>query len=66
MKQYIHFVADRLLTQFGFDKVYMDKNPFAFMNQMSLDGKTNFFEKRVSEYTISNNTNATFELDDDF
>jgi ribonucleoside-diphosphate reductase beta chain len=66
MSRYIEFVADRLLTQFGFEKVYHSKNPFAFMNQTGLDGKTNFFEKRVSEYTISNEAAGVFELDDDF
>ena len=66
MSRYIEFVADRLLTQFGFEKVYHSKNPFSFMNQTGLDGKTNFFEKRVSEYTISNEATGVFELDDDF
>ena len=66
MSTYIEFVADRLLTQFGFDKLYHSKNPFSFMNQTGLDGKTNFFEKRVSEYQISNETGGDFSLDDDF
>ena len=66
MSTYIEFVADRLLTQFGFDKIYDSKNPFSFMNQTGLDGKTNFFEKRVSEYCISNEAPGNFELDDDF
>ena len=66
MSQYIEFVADRLLTQFGFDKLYNSKNPFSFMNQTGLDGKTNFFEKRVSEYTISNESTTSFDLDEDF
>ncbi|KAK1832330.1 ribonucleotide reductase [Podospora conica] len=50
MKQYIEFVADRLLVALGNDKVYMVKNPFDFMENISLGGKTNFFEKRVGEY----------------
>ena len=66
MSTYIEFVADRLLTQFGFEKLYNSKNPFSFMNQTGLDGKTNFFEKRVSEYQISNETGGDFSLDDDF
>lgn len=51
MKDYIRFVADRLLTQFGYQKLYFKSNPFPFMEKISLDGKTNFFEQRVSEYT---------------
>ncbi|OWK04359.1 hypothetical protein Celaphus_00016398 [Cervus elaphus hippelaphus] len=50
MKQYIEFVADRLLTELGFSKVFQAENPFDFMENISLEGKTNFFEKRVSEY----------------
>ncbi len=53
MKQYIHYVADRLCNQFGFEEIYGDENPFNFMKKISIDGKTNFFEKRVSEYTLS-------------
>lgn len=50
MKQYIEFVADRLLVALGNDKVYKSTNPFDFMENISLGGKTNFFEKRVGEY----------------
>ncbi|KAI1243549.1 hypothetical protein IHE44_0001179 [Lamprotornis superbus] len=50
MKQYIEFVADRLLMELGFSKVFNAENPFDFMENISLEGKTNFFEKRVSEY----------------
>ncbi|MDA8728904.1 ribonucleotide-diphosphate reductase subunit beta [Flavicella sp.] len=50
MTQYLEFVTDRLLTEFGCDKVYNASNPFDFMEMISLEGKTNFFEKRVSEY----------------
>jgi ribonucleoside-diphosphate reductase subunit M2 len=50
MSQYIRFVADRLLVALGCDKAYGDANPFDFMEQISLQGKTNFFEKRVGEY----------------
>jgi ribonucleotide reductase beta subunit family protein with ferritin-like domain len=50
MCQYIEFVADRLLLELGCDKVYNVTNPFKFMDMISMDGKTNFFERRVSEY----------------
>jgi ribonucleoside-diphosphate reductase beta chain len=50
MCQYIEFVADRLLGELGCPKVYNSTNPFDFMEMISLQGKTNFFEKRVSEY----------------
>ncbi|TWW68377.1 Ribonucleoside-diphosphate reductase subunit M2 [Takifugu flavidus] len=50
MKQYIEFVADRLMLELGFTKIYRAENPFDFMENISLEGKTNFFEKRVGEY----------------
>ena len=50
MKQYIEFVADRWVSELGYAKIYGSKNPFDFMEMISLTGKTNFFEKRVSEY----------------
>jgi ribonucleoside-diphosphate reductase beta chain len=50
MSQYIEFVADRLLNSLGYPKYYNSENPFDFMETISLEGKTNFFEKRVSEY----------------
>jgi ribonucleoside-diphosphate reductase beta chain len=50
MSQYIEFVADRLLMSLGVDKVYGTANPFPWMDMISIQGKTNFFEKRVSEY----------------
>lgn len=50
MKQYIEFVADRLLYSLGVKKYYKVKNPFEWMDMISLQGKTNFFEKRVGEY----------------
>lgn len=50
MTQYIEFVADRLLVELGNEKIYGSKNPFDFMEMISLQGKTNFFEKRVAEY----------------
>lgn len=54
MCQYIEFVADRLLVALGNDKHYLATNPFDFMELISLQGKTNFFEKRVSEYARAN------------
>lgn len=74
MCQYIEFVADRLLLALGNSKVYNSTNPFDFMENISLSGKTNFFEKRVSDYqkagvmagtTKSGNDNS-FALDEDF
>jgi ribonucleotide reductase beta subunit family protein with ferritin-like domain len=54
MKQYIEFVADVLLVQLGFPKMYETKNPFGWMELIDLNGKTNFFERRVSEYARPN------------
>ncbi len=51
MSQYIEFVADRLAVQLGIHKIYRTQNPFDFMEMISLEGKTNFFEKKVSEYS---------------
>jgi ribonucleotide reductase beta subunit family protein with ferritin-like domain len=51
MTQYIQFVADRLAVQLGYPKIYNSTNPFDFMELISLEGKTNFFEKKVSEYS---------------
>tara|TARA_Y100000590_G_C15704303_1_gene1008007 strand:- start:1130 stop:2149 length:1020 start_codon:yes stop_codon:yes gene_type:complete len=69
MSQYIEFVADRLVMQLGYNKIYNSRNPFEFMELISLDGKTNFFERRVSEYslaTASVNKDEDFSLNDDF
>ncbi|KAK7944588.1 hypothetical protein WMY93_000316 [Mugilogobius chulae] len=70
MKQYIEFVADRLLLELGLDKMFRSENPFDFMENISLEGKTNFFEKRVGEYqrmgVMSGTTDNTFRLDADF
>ena len=67
MTKYIKFVADRLLTQLGYKKIYNDENPFDFMDKIGMDGKTNFFEKRVSEYQLSHKAeNVNFDdLDDE-
>ena len=53
MSQYIEFVADRLSLQLGCDKIYNVTNPFDFMEMISLEQKTNFFESRVSEYSLA-------------
>jgi len=72
MCQYIEFVADRLLNELGCDKVYNSTNPFDFMEMISLQGKTNFFEKRVGEYqkagVMDNGESGKdkFSLDEDF
>ncbi|KAG8195056.1 hypothetical protein JTE90_029636 [Oedothorax gibbosus] len=70
MNQYIEFVADRLLVELGCDKVYNVENPFDFMEHISLEGKTNFFEKKVGEYqkcgVMSNKEDHKFTLDADF
>ena len=81
MRQYIEFVADRLLVALGNEKHYNSSNPFDFMENISLQGKTNFFEKRVAEYAkagvarkenadegdtgIQKNTHS-FSLEEDF
>ena len=54
MGQYIEFVADRLIVQLGYEKIYNATCPFDFMEQISVEGKTNFFEKRVGEYALAN------------
>ena len=69
MSEYIEFVADRLLLQLGYSKFYKTKNPFDFMEMISIQGKTNFFEKRVSEYQkagIMDQKESEFSLDADF
>ncbi|MDA9216540.1 ribonucleotide-diphosphate reductase subunit beta, partial [bacterium] len=65
MKQYIEFVADRLSMQLGCDKIYGVNNPFDFMEMISVEGKTNFFEKRVGEYALANKerNESDFDLD---
>lgn len=72
MRTYIEFVADRLLVALGQSKVYNSENPFPFMENISLEGKTNFFEKKVSEYQksgVMTNTSEdrhVFCVDEDF
>jgi ribonucleoside-diphosphate reductase beta chain len=70
MTQYIEFVADRLLSELGIEKIYNSSNPFDFMELISLQGKTNFFEKRVGEYQKAgvkgDSSDNVFSLDEDF
>jgi ribonucleoside-diphosphate reductase beta chain len=71
MSQYIEFVADRWLNELGYDKLYNAANPFDFMEMISLQGKTNFFEKRVGDYQksgvlTSDAKTQAFSLDEDF
>lgn len=61
MSQYIEYVADRLLVSLGNEKVYKVSNPFDFMELISVEGKSNFFEKRVSEYGRANMNHAPRE-----
>ena len=69
MTQYLEFVTDRLLNEFGCEKVYNVTNPFDFMDMISLEGKTNFFEKRVSEYQkagVKSGGTGSISFDADF
>jgi ribonucleoside-diphosphate reductase beta chain len=72
MKEYIEFVADRLMTELGYSEIFKTKNPFDFMDMISLQGKTNFFEKKVAEYqkagvkTSEDKNGNKFSLDSEF
>ena len=73
MLQYVKFVSDHLLVTLGYRKLFHAKNPFDWMDLISLEGKTNFFEKRVGEYQKSNvmestrgGVNRTFSLQEEF
>lgn len=69
MTQYLEYVTDRLLIEFGCDKEYESTNPFDFMEMISLEGKTNFFEKRVSEYQkagVKSGGTGSITFDSDF
>jgi len=73
MEQYIKFVADRLLVALGASKLYNVENPFPWMEMISMQGKTNFFEKRVAEYQKAGVMDSTlgsvqqrFSMDEDF
>jgi len=65
MSQYIEYCADRLALQLGCDKIYNSTNPYDFMELISVEGKTNFFEKRVGEYALATKEKdeTTFDLD---
>ena len=66
MSTYIEFIADRLLVQLGYDAIYNASNPFDFMELISVESKTNFFEKRVSEYALADKAvdKDVFNFDD--
>ena len=71
MCTYIEFVADRLIFSLGYPKKYEAKNPFDWMDMISLEGKTNFFEKKVGDYQRAGiaqkkSSNADFNLNTDF
>jgi len=66
MSEYIEYVSDRLLKQVGQPVIWKSKNPFDFMENISLDGKTNFFEKRVGDYGKMDEDSDEIEFDDEF
>jgi len=66
MTQYVEFVADRLCVQLGYDKIYKSQNPFDFMELISLETKTNFFERTNSEYALTNCEKGDLEFETDF
>jgi ribonucleoside-diphosphate reductase subunit M2 len=68
MTQYIQYVADRLCVQLGYDKIYNVTNPCDFMELISLESKTNMFERKIGEYALANksNTDIAFEFTEDF
>ena len=68
MSQYIEFVGDRLALQLGIDKIYNSSNPFDFMEMISLERKTNFFESRVSDYSLADKSGKVeaFSMSDSF
>lgn len=69
MKQYLEFVTDRLLESLGYEREYNSTCPFDFMENIALEGKTNFFEKRVGEYQkagVMNKSDDTFSFSEDF
>ena len=69
MSQYIEFVADRIMVQLGYSKIWNAENPFEWMDLINLQGKSNFFEKRPSEYkkaTLHEGEGDKFDLDAEF
>jgi ribonucleoside-diphosphate reductase beta chain len=70
MIEYIKFCADRLVKSMGYEGIFSARNPFDWMEMISIEGKTNFFEKRVSEYQLANvgveGADAAFSTQEDF
>lgn len=70
MYQYIMYVVDRLLIELGYNKIWNVENPFDFMESLSLEGKTNFFESRPTQYqnshVMNKNKNNSFEFNEEF
>jgi len=70
MNQYIQFVADRLLIQLGYSKIWGTINPFDFMESISMEGKTNFFESRPTQYqkaaVLNTGRDNVYEIHEDF
>ncbi len=68
MSEYIEFVADRLLIQLGYNRIWNTKNPFQFMEMISVEGKTNFFERLTTEYALTDCVadDSVFEFNCDF
>ena len=68
MGKYIEYVADRLSIQLGYEPIYKSANPFDFMELISIESKTNFFEKKVDAYALANKdiSEDTFDLNADF
>jgi ribonucleotide reductase beta subunit family protein with ferritin-like domain len=70
MKDYIEYVADRLLVMLDYEKIYNTSNPFDFMESISIEGKTNFFEHRPTQYqraaVLNEGRENVFDVDDDF
>jgi ribonucleoside-diphosphate reductase beta chain len=70
MSEYIEFIADRLLVQLRYSRTFESRNPFSFMERISLEGKDNFFEKRVSTYALAgvgkSADEMSFKMDADF
>jgi len=69
MQHYLEYVSDRLLVDLGVGKIYNSENPFDFMKNIAMENKTNFFEKRVSEYSKSGvgvKEDTSFSTDEDF
>ncbi len=70
MGEYLEFVADRLLISLGYEKTFNASNPFPWMEMISLQGKTNFFEKRVGDYqksgVMAEKGKQVFAMDEDF